>query len=108
MLIEETKKKKNDPLSSLYQLDEDRYIPPNAELTALTNMFDDVEKIRVLRDTLNDIIVADEVTGIRILNQLEIVIQGIKKEHTERANKEWRHKFLSLLDFFTSRAHITI
>ena len=99
MLVEEIMKRKNDPLSSLYQLDEDRSIPPNVELTALTNMFDDVEKIGVLRDTLKDLIIADEVAGIRILNQLENVIQGMKREHMKRANKEWRHKFLSALDF---------
>jgi len=99
MLVEEIKKRKNDPLSSLYQLDEDRSIPPNVELTALTNMFDDVEKIEILMDTLNDMIIADEVTGIRILNQLENLIQGMKREHMKRANKEWRHKFLSALNF---------
>jgi hypothetical protein len=99
MLVEELKKRKNDPLSSLYQLDEDRSIPSNVELTALRNMFDDVEKIGVLRDTLKDMIITDEVAGIRILNQLEIVIQGIKREHVKQANKEWRHKFLAAIDF---------
>ncbi|MHA2162994.1 MAG: hypothetical protein ACXABF_11275 [Candidatus Thorarchaeota archaeon] len=99
MLVEEIKKRKNDPLSILYQLDEDRSITPNIELTALTNMFDDVEKMGVLKDTINDMIITDEVAGIRFLNQLEIVIQGIKREQMKRANKEWRHKFLSALEF---------
>jgi hypothetical protein len=101
MVVEEINKSKNDPLSSLYQLDEDRSIPSNVELTALTNMFDDVENMGVLRDTLKDMMIANEVTGIRILYQLENVIQGIKREHMEQANKEWRHKFLSALDFLT-------
>jgi hypothetical protein len=111
MLVEEIKKRKNDPLSILYQLDEDRSIIPNIELTALTNMFDDVEKMGVLKDTINDMIITDEVAGIRFLNQLEIVIQGIKREQMKRANKEWRHKFLSALEFlysFTNSAHAYI
>jgi hypothetical protein len=99
MLVEEIKKRKNDPLSCLYQLDEDRSIPPNVELTDLTIMFDDVEKIGVLKDTLKDMILADEVAGIRLLNQLENVIQGIKREHITRANKDWRNRFQSALDF---------
>ena len=99
MLVEKIKKRKNDPLSSLYQLDEDRSIPPNVELTEITSMFDDVEKMGVLRDTLKDMIIADEIAGIRILNQLEIVIQGIRREHMKRANRDWRHKFQSALDF---------
>ena len=99
MLVEEIKKRKNDPLSSLYQLDEDRSISPNVELTEITSMFDDVETMGVLRDTLKDMMMADEIAGIRILNQLENVIQGIKREHMKRANKAWRHRFHSALDF---------
>lgn len=88
---------KNDPLASLYQLDEDQSTP-NVEISILTNVLDDVEIIGIFGDTLKDILITDEVTGIRILNQLELVIQSIKKEYTERAKKEWRYRFTSILD----------
>ncbi len=87
-----------DPLSSLYQLDEDRHTPIYKGLTALTNVLDDVEKIVILGDTLKDLIYTDEVAGIQILNQLEKILQGIKREQIQRANREWRFKFLSLFD----------
>lgn len=88
---------KNDPLASLYQLDEDQSTP-NVEISILTNVLDDVEIIGILGDTLKDMLITDEVTGIRILNQLELVIQSIKKEYTERAKKGWRYRFTSILD----------
>jgi len=99
MVVEKSNERINeDPLSSLYQLDEDRHTPAYEGLTALTNVLDDVEKIVILGDTLKDLIYTDEVAGIQILNQLEKIIQGIKREQIQRANREWRFKFLSLFD----------
>jgi hypothetical protein len=99
MVVEKNNERINeDPLSCLYQLDEDRHTPAYEVLTALTNIFDNVEKIGILDNTLKDLINTDEVAGIRILNQLEKIIQGIKREHVQRADREWRLKFRSLFD----------
>jgi hypothetical protein len=98
MLIEEKKERiDEDPLSSLYQLDEDRHTPSYEEFTALMNILGDMEKIGILGDTLKDIIITDEVTGMRILKQLEQIIQGINRKQIQQANKAWRLKFLSLI-----------
>ncbi len=99
MLVEEEKKRsQEDPLSGLYQLDEDHYPSSFTDFSVISQILDDLENVGVLRDTLRDMMIVDEVAGFRILNQLENVIQGIKREHLSRANKEWRHKFLSVVD----------
>jgi hypothetical protein len=99
MLVEEVKKRtQEDPLSELYQLDEDRHPSSFTDISVISQILDDLENVDVLRNTLRDMMIADEVAGFRILNQLENMIQGIKKEHLSRANKEWRHKFLSVVD----------
>ena len=99
MTVSVMKKTHTDPLSGLYQLDEDKHLQEHEALMVVANMLDDIEKIDILRDTLRGLMVTDEVLGMRILTMLDDLIQGIRKEQMERANRAWRLRFSNLFNF---------
>ena len=90
-----TASRKDDPLSTLYQISEDFHPHQQEAIQIITSILDDIEKASTLRDTLNDIIIKDEVMGLNILNRLETLIKGVKKEHQKRLNREWHRRFIT-------------
>ena len=92
------KGREEDPLSVLYQMDEDRQIHEGEALMLILKMLNDVEKIDMLRNGLREIVDSDEVLGIRFLNLLDNIIVGIKKEQMARANREWRQRFSRIFE----------
>ena len=87
-----------DPLSVLYQMDEDRHIHEGEALMVIMKMLNDVEKIDMLRNGLREIVDSDEVLGMRFLNLLDNVIAGIRREQMARASREWRHRFSRMFE----------
>ena len=87
-----------DPLSVLYQMDEDLHIHEGEALMVIMKMLNDVEKIDMLRNGLREIVDSDEVLGMRFLNLLDNIIVGIKREQMARANREWRHRFSRMFE----------
>ena len=92
------KGREEDPLSVLYQMDEDRDIHEGEALMVIMKMLNDVEKIDMLRNGLREIVDSDEVLGMRFLNLLDNIIVGIKREQMARANREWRHRFSRMFE----------
>ena len=76
-----TKRKKDDPLSRLHQIHEDTPL-------------DDIENNNVIRD----LIINDEVLGLNILNRLDALIQGLKKERISRINRAWDRRFITAFE----------
>ena len=97
--FEMLKKRKEDPLSILYQIDEDRNLRDEEALVVISRMLDDVEKINMLKGNLREIINSDEIHGLKLLNALDNIIQGLKKENIARANNGWRSRFQTMLEF---------
>ena len=87
-----------DPLSVLYQMDEDRHIHEGEALMVIMKMLNDVENIYMLRNGLREIVDSDEVLGMRFLNLLDNIIVGIKREQMARANREWRRRFSRMFE----------
>jgi hypothetical protein len=87
-----------DPLSALYQMDEDRHIHEGEALMVIMKMLNDVENVNMLRMGLREIVDSDEVLGMRFLNLLDNIIVGIKKEQIARARREWRHRFSRMFE----------
>lgn len=93
-----TNTKKDDPLSRLHQINEDTHLDEREALHIITSILDDIENNNVIRDTLRDIVINDEVRGLNILNRLEALIQGLKKEHTARINRAWNRRFITAFE----------
>ena len=79
-----TNMKNDDPLSRLNQINEDTPLDDREALFIISSILDDIENNNVIRDTLRDIVINDEVLGLNILNRLDALIQGCKK-NTYRA-----------------------
>jgi hypothetical protein len=92
------KGREEDPLSVLYQMDEDRHIHEGEALMMIMKMLNDVEKTDMLRIGLREIVDSDEVLGMRLLNLIDNIIVGIKREQMVRANREWRHRFSRMFE----------
>jgi hypothetical protein len=97
--VEILKNRKEDPLSILYQIDEDRNLRDEEALVIISSMLDDVEKINTLKGNLREIVNSDEIHGMKLLNALDNIIHGLKKESLARASKGWRRRFLTMFEF---------
>jgi hypothetical protein len=92
------KTKKDDPLLGLYQIDEDSHFDEREALFIMTSILEDIENYNVIRDTLRDIVFNDEVLGLNILNRLDALVQGLKKEHMSRVNRAWNRRFITAFE----------
>ncbi len=76
-----TNRKKDDLLSRLHQIHEDTPL-------------DDIENNNVIRD----LVINDEVLGLNILNRLDALIQGLKKERISRIYRAWDRRFITAFE----------
>jgi hypothetical protein len=88
-----TKRKKDDPLSRLHQIHEDTPLDEREALFIISRILDDIENNNVIRD-----IVINEVLGLYILNHLDALIQGLKKERISRIYRAWDRRFITAFE----------
>ena len=89
-----TKRKKDDLLSRLHQIHEDTPLDEREALFIISSILDDIENNNVIRD----LIINDEVLGLNILNRLDALIQGLKKERISRINRAWNLRFITAFE----------
>jgi hypothetical protein len=95
---ENTNQKNDDPLSMLHQINEDTPLDEREALFVISSILYDIENNNVIRDTLRDIVINDEVFGLNIINRLDTLIQGLKKEHISRINRIWNRRFITAFE----------
>ena len=93
-----TIQKNDDPLSMLYQINEDIPLDKREAQFVISSILFDIENNNVIRDTLRDIVINDEVFGLNILNRIDTLIQGLKKEHRSRINRAWNRRFITAFE----------
>jgi hypothetical protein len=80
------KRKNEDPLAILHQIDEDQLPLEQEALMVMAMMLDDVENFSALTSSLTDIAQQDKVLGTHILSLLNVLIQGLKQEYLALSN----------------------
>ena len=80
------KRKHEDPLAILHQIDEDQLPLEQEALMVMAMMLDDVENFNALTSSLTDIAQQDKILGTHILSLLNVLIQGLKQEHLALSN----------------------
>ena len=89
-----TNMKNDDPLSRLHYIHEDTSLDEWEALFIISSILDDIENNNVIRD----LEINDEVLGLNILNRLDALIQGLKKERTSRINRAWDRRFITAFE----------
>ena len=74
----------NDPLTSLYQLDNDEVFPLEEKaLILMVKMLDNLEEFKELSGNLQTIMEEDEILETRLLSFFKVLLNGIQLEYRQ-------------------------